>query len=360
MRFVLSMTRRKGARVRLGLTLGYQTAWSTPAGHLALTQAAEELGYSVVWAAEAYGSDSPSVLAWIAGQTRSIEVGSAVMQIPARSPAATAMTAATIDALSGGRFRLGLGVSGPQVSEGWHGVRFAHPLGRTREYVEIVRMAIARQQLQYAGEHYTLPLPGGAGKPLRLGFHPPRPQIPIYLAAVGPRNLRLAGEIADGWLAVFFAPEYADELLADVCAGRERAGRTMDDFDVVPAVPVVVGEDPVACAELVRWYAALYVGGMGSREQNFYHRLATRMGYGAAAREVQDLYLAKRHRDAAAAVPFEFIDRTSLLGPVERIASRMREYAAAGVTTLAVSVFAADPQEGISTLRAVAEAHAHL
>jgi F420-dependent oxidoreductase-like protein len=342
--------------VRLGLTLGYQTSWSTPAGHLALAQEADRLGYSVVWAAEAYGSDSPSMLAWMAGQTGRIDVGSAVMQIPARTPAATAMTAATIDALSGGRFRLGLGVSGPQVSEGWHGVRFAKPLARTREYVDIVKLAIARKPVEYAGAHYTLPLPDGPGKALRLGFHPPREHIPIYLAAVGPKNLELAGEIADGWLAVFFAPEFAAEQLATITAGRQKAGKELAGFDVVPSVPVVVGDDVAACAELVRWYAALYVGGMGSREQNFYNQLATRMGYGDAAREVQDLYLSKRQRDAAAAVPLEFIDRTSLLGPKKRIAERLREYADAGVTTLSVSLFAADAESGIDTLRAVAEA----
>jgi F420-dependent oxidoreductase-like protein len=343
------------------LNIGYQTAWSRPADHLALAREAERLGYSVVWAAEAYGSDSPSLLAWIAGQTERIDVGSAVMQIPARSPAATAMTAATIDALSGGRFRLGLGVSGPQVSEGWHGVRFAKPLARTREYVEIVKMAVARKPVEYAGVHYRLPLPDGPGKVLRLNFHPPRQHIPIYLAAVGPRNLELAGEIADGWLAVFYSPEFAGEQLAAVRAGRAKVGKDLTGFDVVPSVPVVVGDDPssegiAACAELVRWYAALYVGGMGSREQNFYNQLAVRMGYGDAAREIQELYLAKRHREAAAAVPFEFIDRTSLLGPKERIAERMREYAESGVTTLSVSVFAGDVESGVRTLRVCAEA----
>lgn len=347
--------------MRLGLSLGYQTAWSQPADQLALTREAERLGYDVVWAAEAYGSDSPSMLAWLAGQTSRIHLGSAVMQIPARSPAATAMTAATIDTLSGGRFRLGLGVSGPQVSEGWHGVRFAAPLARTREYVDIVRLALARERVAYAGDHYTLPLPGGPGKALKLGFHPPRADIPIYLAAIGPKNLRLAGEIADGWLAIFFAPEHAADQLAQIRAGRVAAGRgqagaELAGFDVVPSVPVVVGEDPAACAELVRWYAALYVGGMGSREQNFYFQLAVRMGYGDAAREVQDLYLARRHRDAAAAVPFEFIDQTSLLGSRERIADRLAAYAASGVTTLSVSVFAADAESGAATLRTVAEA----
>ncbi|NYT92477.1 LLM class F420-dependent oxidoreductase [Salinispora sp. H7-4] len=342
--------------MRLGLSLGYQTAWSTPADHLALAQEADRLGYTVVWAAEAYGSDSPSMLAWMAGQTKRIELGSAVMQIPGRTPAMTAMTAATIDALSGGRFRLGLGVSGPQVSEGWHGVRFARPLARTREFVDIVRLAVARKQVAYTGDFYTLPLPDGPGKALRLGFHPPREYIPTYLAAVGPKNLELAGEIADGWLAVFYAPEFAAEQLAAIRAGRARAGKELSGFDVVPSVPVVIGDDVASCAELVRWYAALYIGGMGSRQQNFYNQLATRMGYGEAAREVQELYLARRHRDAAAAVPLELIDRTSLLGPKERIAERMREFAAAGVTTLSVTLFVADRDSGVQTLRTVAEA----
>jgi F420-dependent oxidoreductase-like protein len=342
--------------MRLGLSLGYQSAWSTPADHLALAQEAERLGFAVVWAAEAYGSDSPSMLAWIAGQTSRIDVGSAVMQIPARTPTATAMTAATIDTVSGGRFRLGLGVSGPQVSEGWHGVRFGSPLGRTREYVEIVRMALARERVSYQGTHYTLPLPDGPGKALKLGFHPPRADIPIYLAAIGPKNLRLAGEIADGWLAIFFAPEHAAGQLAQVREGRAAGGRDLAGFDVVPSVPVVIGEDPAACAELVRWYAALYVGGMGSKEQNFYHRLAVGMGFGEAADEVQDHYLAGRHRDAAAAVPTEFIDRTSLLGSRERIADRLVAFAEAGVTTLSVTLFAADVESGVATLRTVAEA----
>jgi F420-dependent oxidoreductase-like protein len=341
----------------LGLSLGYQTAWSTPADHLALAQEADRLGLSVVWAAEAYGSDSPSMLAWIAGQTSRIHVGAAVMQIPGRTPAMTAMTAATIDTLSGGRFRLGLGVSGPQVSEGWHGVRFDRPLARTREYVRIVRAALARETVTSESEFYRLPLPDGPGKALKLGFHPHRADVPIYLAAVGPRNTELAGEIADGWLAVFFAPEHAGELLATVTAGRARAGKELAGFDVVPTVPVVIGEDVAMCAELVRWYAALYLGGMGSREQNFYNQLAVRMGFGEAASEVQDLYLAKRHRDAAAAVPLEFIDATSLLGPVERIADRMRAYAEAGVTTLSLSVFAADRETALTQLRGAVQAY---
>jgi F420-dependent oxidoreductase-like protein len=341
--------------VRLGLNLGYQTAWSTPADHLAMAQEADRLGYAVVWAAEAYGSDTVSMLAWLAGQTQQIDLGSAVLQIPARTPAMTAMTAATLDALSGGRFRLGLGVSGPQVSEGWHGVRFGKPLARTREYVDIVNAALSRKVVEYNGEFYQLPLPDGPGKALKIALHPHREHVPIYLAAVGPKNLELAGEIADGWLAIFFAPEFASESLGSVAAGRAKAGKTLDGFEVTAGVPVVFGDDVAMCAELVRQYAALYVGGMGSREQNFYNALATRMGYGEAAREVQDLYLAKRHRDAAAAVPLEFIDRTSLLGSVERVAERLRAYKEAGVTEISTIVFG-DADYSISTLRQLAEA----
>jgi F420-dependent oxidoreductase-like protein len=341
--------------VRLALNLGYLSSWNDPAGHLAVAQEAERLGFSCVWVAEAYGSDAPSMLAWIAGQTERIELGAAVFQIPARTPAMAAMTAATIDKLSGGRFRLGLGVSGPQVSEGWHGVRFDKPLGRTREYIDIVNLALSRKLVQYDGEHYRLPLPDGPGKALKLILHPVRDHVPVYLAAVGPKNLELAGEKADGWLAVFFAPEYAEEALKPVAAGRARAGKTLEGFEVATGVPVVFGDDVEMCAELVRHYAALYVGGMGSRDQNFYNALATRMGYGDAAREVQDLYLAKRHRDAAAAVPLEFIDRTSLLGSVERVADRLQAYQDAGVTEISALVFG-DADHSIQTLRQLAGA----
>jgi F420-dependent oxidoreductase-like protein len=342
--------------VRLGLNLGYQAAWTTPAGHLALAREADRLGYDVVWAAEAYGSDSPSMLAWIAGQTERIGLGAAVMQIPARSPATTAMTAATIDALSGGRFRLGLGVSGPQVSEGWHGVPFAKPLARTREYVAIVRKAIAREPVAYDGEHYRLPLPGGAGKPLRLGFHPPRDRIPIYLAAVGPKNLELAGEIADGWLAVFFAPDAAGEYLQHIERGRSKSGQGLTGFDVAPSVPVVISDHLDGAADVIRPYAALYVGGMGSREQNFYNALAVRMGFEEAAGTVQDLFLTGRHRDAYAAVPFEFIDQTSLLGDRDRIADRMRVLADSGVTTCTLAPNGGSVEEKMYALTVAAEA----
>jgi F420-dependent oxidoreductase-like protein len=340
--------------MRLGLNLGYWGA-GNDADNLALAQEADRLGYSVVWAAEAYGSDAATVLAWVAAQTQRVDVGSAIFQIPGRTPANTAMTAATLDTLSGGRFRLGLGVSGPQVSEGWHGVRFDKPLARTREYIAIVRKALARERLTFEGEFFTLPLPDGPGKALTLTVHPVRERIPIYLAAVGPKNLQLAGEIADGWLAIFFDPESAGDLLGDVRTGRERAGLDMASFDVVPTVPVVMGDDVEACAGPVRAYSALYIGGMGSREQNFYNRLAVRMGYEEAAMQIQDRYLAKDYAGAAAAVPVDFIDRTALIGPRGRIRERLGAYAAAGVTTLTVAVYAGDLDERLRTVRAMAE-----
>ncbi len=341
--------------MKLGINLGYWGA-GNDAENLELAKEADRLGFSVAWAAEAYGSDAATVLAWIAAHTEHIDVGSAIFQIPGRTPALTAMTAATLDTLSGGRFRLGLGVSGPQVSEGWHGVRFEKPLARTREYVAIVRQALARKVVKFDGEFFQLPLPDGPGKALRLTVHPVREHLPIYLAAVGPKNLELAGEIADGWLAIFFSAAHAAESLEHIRAGRAKVGLTLDGFDVVPTVPVVVGTDLEACAAPVRGYSALYIGGMGSREKNFYNQQATRMGYEQAAIEVQDKYLARDYDGAAAAVPFEFIDQTSLIGPVERIADGIQAYAAAGVTTLTVSTYAATLVERVGTLRSVVEA----
>ena len=265
------------------------------------------------------------------------------------------MTAATLDTLSGGRFRLGLGVSGPQVSEGWHGVRFDKPLTRTREYVAIVRKALARERLTFDGEFFTLPLPDGPGKALTLTVHPVRERIPIYLAAVGPRNLELAGEIADGWLAIFFDPDHSDELLGHIRTGREKAGLGMDGFDIVPTVPVIIGDDIEACAEPVRAYCALYIGGMGSREKNFYNALAVRMGFGDAAARIQDLYLAKDYAGAAAAVPLEFIQRTSLIGPPDVIVERLKAYAAAGVTTLTLASYHGTLEDRLEQLRLMPE-----
>jgi len=340
--------------MRLALNLGYLVGGDDPQDQLRLTRHAEDLGFDSVWAAEAYGSDSPTVLAWLGGQTSRIALGAAVMQIPARTPAMTAMTAASLERLTGGRFRLGLGVSGPQVSEGWHGVRFAAPLGRTREYLEIVDLALQRNTVAYQGRHFTLPLPDGPGKALKLTIKPSGP-IPRYLAAVGPKNLQLCGELTDGWLGLFYAPDFAAEQLGQLASGRQRSGRTMDGFDVTATFPLVVGNDLEECARPVRPYAALYVGGMGSREQNFYNALAVRMGYGAEASRIQDLYLGGQQRDAMAAVPQEFIDSTSLLGDVGRLAERLQLLAASGLTTCIVSPYG--PVEAkLAALSTIAEA----
>ncbi len=348
--------------MRLAINLGY---WGAGNGrdNLVLAQDADRLGYAVAWVAEAYGSDAPTILSWVGAQTSQIGLGSAVMQIPGRTPAMTAMTAATLDSLSGGRFLLGLGVSGPQVSEGWHGVRFDRPLARTREYVDIVRMALRRETVSYTGRHFTLPLPDGPGKALKLTVRPVRDEIPVYLAAVGPKNLELTGEIADGWLAIFFSPEHSGELLESLRIGARRGGRgTAEDplagFEIVPTVPVVLAETQ---SELdfgyvaVSSYAALYIGGMGSREMNFYNQLACRMGFDKEAALIQELYLDGRARDAAAAVPREFLDATALIGSRDPIRDRLAAYAEAGVTTLSVSPTGPSMERRRATLAVMAD-----
>ncbi|WP_415948792.1 LLM class F420-dependent oxidoreductase [Streptomyces sp. KLOTTS4A1] len=344
--------------MRLGINLGYWGA-GMDADNLAVAREADKLGYSVCWAAEAYGSDAATVLSWVAAQTERIDVGSAIFQIPARQPAMTAMTAATLDSLSGGRFRLGLGVSGPQVSEGWYGVKFDKPLARTREYVEIVRRAMSRERLSYEGEHWTLPLPDGPGKPIKLTVHPAREHIPVYIAAIGPKNLEQTGEIAEGALLIFPSAEHLeDTALKHIRAGREKAGLSMDGFDVCPTLPLALGADDGidALADTFRPYTALYVGGMGSRKQNFYNQLAQRMGYEKEAAEIQDKYLAGDKQGAAAAVPQQLIDSTALLGSVDRIAERMQAYASAGVTTLTLAPAGFTLDERLAALRAGVEA----
>jgi F420-dependent oxidoreductase-like protein len=349
--------------MRLAVNLGYWDRAAAAHDMVAIAQEADRLGYDSVWVAEAYGSDAPSMLAWIGALTQRIHLGSAVMQIPARTPAMTGMTAATIDTMSGGRFRLGLGVSGPQVSEGWHGVRFTSPLARTRDYVEVVRSVLGRERVSHDGPHYELPLPDGPGKALKLGSRPLRSEIPVYLAAVGPRNLALTGEIADGWLAIFLSPEHAGEQIEAISAARRAAGRgteqdPMAGFDVVSATPVVLIDDVAAAADQLRDYCALYIGGMGSREQNFYNQLACRMGFEEEAGRIQDLYLGGHHREAAEAVPIEFIDETALLGSPQRVAQRLRRYEDVGVTTLAVATGGRMTRgQAAATLAMLAELH---
>lgn len=340
--------------MRLGLNFGY---WgSGPSDNIAIAQEAERLGYHSLWTAEAYGSDSVSPLVWLAAHTERINVGTAIMQMPARTPAMTAMTAATIDLLTGGRFLLGIGASGPQVVEGWHGVVYGKLLTRTREYVEIVRAILKREQpLEHHGEYYDIPVQGGTGlgKPLKLIVHPLRSSIPIYVAAIGPKNVALAGEIADGWLPVFFSPRRVNVFRKSLDEGfaRRSDGKTLADFDIAPTVSVVVGDDVDACRMHVKPNLALYVGGMGARGKNFYYDLACRYGYEDAAKTIQDFYLAGKRNEAIAAVPDELVDEIALCGPRDRIRDRLAEWRDADVTTL---ICAANSLEAMRTMAELA------
>jgi len=340
-----------GVAVKLALSLGALTARSRPAELLAYAVEAERLGYDSVWVSEKWGSDPVSLLSWVAARTSTIGVGTAVMQTPARSPAATAMTAATVDLLSGGRFRLGLGPSTAQLAEGWHGVPFGRPLTDLREYVELVRQVLSRRPVHHAGQRYRMPLDPSLSRPMMLDLRHFRPDIPVYLGAVGPRSTQLAGEIADGWLGLFYAPGSDIDQLSDLRAGRAKAGRDLSGFDVVAMVPAVLGADVNACIDRVRGHYASFIGGMGS----YYADLVTRMGYVEAAAEVRRLFLAGDPK-AAAAVPGDLIDRTALLGPVSRIAQRLDRYAESGITTLSVLLFPTDAEDGLRTLDAVLQA----
>jgi F420-dependent oxidoreductase-like protein len=275
--------------------------------------------------------------------------------MPGRSAAMTAMTAATIDQLSDGRMLLGIGSSGPQVSEGWHGVRFGQQLQRTREYIEVVRKALARERLEYHGQTIDLPLPDGPGKALKLTIAPVQDDMPIYLAAIGPKNTALAGEVADGWMPTLLSPEHLPLLRESLDEGAARAGRTLDGFDIAPTVNVNITDDVAGARDAVRPFMALYVGGMGSREKNFYNTLVQRYGFEDAAKEVQDLYLEGKKEEAAAALPDALIDLVSLVGPADRVRERLRAYADAGVGTLGVSPMAWTREERIRQLRLVAE-----
>src|SRR5919199_1553450 len=349
------MVGNEGTQLKLGLHVGYWRRGLTAADQLRLALEAESLGYDSVWVAEAYGSDAPSVLGWLAHATRTIKLGAAVMQMPARSPAMAAMTAATLDQLSGGRFRLGLGTSGPQVAEGWYGQPFARPLQRTRDYVAVVRLALARERLVYDGETLQLPLPDGPGKALKLMIGTVQEEIPIYLAAIGPKNTQLCGEIADGWLPFFFSPEHVDESRRLLQEGADRSGRSLDGFDVAPSVNLCIDEDVDRARDAMRPFLALYVGGMGSRERNFYNQAVRRYGFEDAAREVQDLYLSGKKEEAAAALPAELIDTVCLVGPHEAVRDRLRAFDEAGVGTMVVTPVAADPNERRRMVRELAE-----
>ena len=322
--------------MRLGLQLGYDD----PVLYAALAEEADRLGFHSVWTSEAYGSDAVSPLAWIGARTERVLLGTAIMQMPARSPATTAATVATLDILSGGRVLLGLGTSGPQVAEGWHGQAWGRPLTRTREYVAIVRAILAREApLEHHGEHYDIPYSGpgatGLGKPLKLILRPTRADVPVYLAAIGPRTVALAAELADGWLPIFFSPErFAETHLPRLEEGFARRGGRPEGWDLAPHVPIVVADDVELARSLLKPLLALYVGGMGARGQNFYARLAQRYGFEAEAARVQDLYLEGKKDEAAAAVPDALVDEVALVGDRARSADRLEAWRACGVTTL--------------------------
>jgi F420-dependent oxidoreductase-like protein len=341
--------------MKLGVHVGYWGLGMGPNDQLEVVKEAERLGYDSVWTAEAYGSDAATPLAWFAGHTSTIRLGAAIFQMPGRTPALTAMTAATIDQLSGGRMILGIGSSGPQVAEGWHGQRFARQLQRTREYVQVVRTALARERLEFKGETLELPLPDGPGKALKLTIAPVQERIPIYLAAIGPKNTQLAGEIADGWIPTFFSPEHVADLRALLEQGAARSGRSLESFEIAPTVNAFVSEDRDLARKVMRPVLALYIGGMGSREKNFYNQLVRRYGFEQAATEVQDLYLEGKKAEAGEAIPDELIDMVSLCGPRDAVRDRIQAYRDAGVGTLMITPMAFSTKDRVEQLRAIAE-----
>ena len=332
--------------MQLGFYMGYAQPGTSPLELVELAREAERLGYSSAWAAEAWGVDAVTPLAWLGALTTTIGLGTAIMQIPGRSPANAAMTAVTLDLLSGGRFRMGLGTSGPQVVEGWHGEEWGRPLVKTREYVEIVRAVLRRERLEHHGEHYDIPVSGGTGlgKPLKLMARPLRSTIPIYLAAIAPKAVEQAFDLADGWLPIFWSPERA--------RGVFPLSRAREDFDVAPSVPAVVTDDIQSGRDALKPYYSFYVGGMGARSKNFYNDLFARYGYEREAQEIQDLFLEGKQVEAAAKVPDAFVDDVALVGSVERIRDRLAAWRESGATTLLVST------RDVGTLRGVAEAAA--
>jgi F420-dependent oxidoreductase-like protein len=343
--------------LKLGLNLGY---WGIgPQGDEAveIVKAAERAGFDSVWAAESYGSDVVSVLAWLAPQTESIKLGAAIMQVPARPPAAAAMAGCTIDALSGGRFIFGFGPSGPQVSEGWYGVPYAKPWGRTREYIEIVREIVAREgPLEHAGDHYKLPLPDGEGKALKLNFHPIRNHIPIFVGAIDRKSGEMAAELCDGWIPIFSSADAFEDTWGEhLEAGFAKGGRSREDLEISPTLTVAIDGDLEAARGVVKGALLLYLGGMGSRKTNFYVDLTHRFGFGEVADEVQRLYLDGKRDEAYAAIPDELADATSLVGTADDVKERLAKYEAIGVDRLIVSPVAMDSAERLRILEQLAD-----
>src|SRR3954467_8476123 len=326
--------------LKLGLNFGYWTG-GPPANAVQGLQEAERLGFDSCWTAEAYGSDCLTPLAWWGSHTERIRLGTALVQMSARTPAATAMAAMSMDHLSGGRFILGIGVSGPQVVEGWYGQPFAKPLARTREYISILRSIWAREgPVVFEGEHYTLPMPDGTGlgKPLKSSIHPLRSDIPVYLGAEGPKNIALASEMCDGWLALFFSPHHQDFYRDALSEGfaRDGARRSFDDFEVCASVPVIIDDDVERAADAIRPMYALYFGGMGARNRNFHADVPRRMGFEADVEKIQDASLDGRKDEAAALVPTELVEKLALVGPPDKIRHDLEAWRESLVTTLLV------------------------
>lgn len=326
----------------LGLIIGYWPSSGPPPDAAEQIATAEGLGFKSVWTSEAYGSDCFTPLAWWGSATERVQLGTAITQISARTPASTAMTAITLDHLTGGRFILGLGVSGPQVVEGWYSQAYARPLARTREYVDIIRAIVARDKpVEYVGDHYQMPLVGGTGfgKPLKSIVRPLRNDIPIYLGAEGPKNVALAAEICDGWLPMFFSPKadaFYREALAEGFA-RTGARQTADAFEVACVVPTIVGDDLEGCADLLRPTLALYIGGMGAKDRNFHRDVFARLGYEAECDKIQEAYLAGRKDEAAGHVPTQMVEDVYLIGPKEKIRDDLEAWRESCVTQLLVS-----------------------
>jgi|SRR5450755_265917 F420-dependent oxidoreductase-like protein len=338
--------------LRLGLNVGYWAGGPPPGATEAVAEA-ERLGFDSLWTAEAYGSDALMPLAWWGAATERLKLGTAIVQISARTPAATAMAAMTLDYLSGGRMILGLGVSGPQVVEGWYGQSFEKPLARMREYIGILREIWAREgPLVNDGPHYPLPLPDGTGlgKPLKSSLRPLREDIPIYLAAEGPKNIALAGEVCDGWLALFYSPHH-DGYYRDALAegfGRPGARRGADEFEVAATVPLILTDDVEGAADALRPMYALYFGGMGAKGTNFHANVAIRMGYEAEVATIQKLYLSGHKDEAAAAVPTKLVEELTLIGPPAKVRHDLEAWRESIVTTLLIA-------GDTATLRAAAE-----
>ena len=341
--------------MRVGMMLGYTGGFSQVVEELADF---ERAGLDIVFVPEAYSFDAVSQLGFIAARTTRLEMASGILPVYSRTPALTAMTAAGLDFVSGGRFTLGLGTSGPQVIEGWHGVPYDGPIGRTRELIEICRMVWRRERLDYKGRYYRLPLEGGTGlgKPLKLINHPVRERIPIVIAALGPKNVALAAELAEGWQPVFYFPEKAaiawDAPLAE---GKAKRDPDLGPLDVIAAAPLAIGADVTGLRELARPYFALYIGGMGARGKNFYYDLACRFGYEDEARQIQDAYLSGRKDEATALVPAELLEKTALIGPAGYVAERLAAFRETGVTTLNVTPLAATHAARVADIERVRE-----